>query len=80
MSTRAAKACTFLKSQNDYIGMHQLEIRPLFGDHASHYDTEFVPTYLIEIAETRAQNTWQIVFLLDRDRKVSDVVVHKNCC
>ena len=80
MSTRAAKACTFLKSQNDYIGMHQLEIRPLFGDHASYFDTEFVTAYLMEVAETEAPDSWQVVFPLNRDRKLADVVVPKNCC
>ena len=62
-------ACSLLKSQDDYVGMHQLEIRPLFGNHTGYYYTESVPTYLIEIAKTRAQDSWQIVFLRDRDPK-----------
>ena len=73
-------ACALLKNQDDFIGMHHLQIQSLFGDHTGYHDTEVVPTYLIEVAATEAQETWQIVFLLDRDRKVSDVVVHKNCC
>ena len=79
-STRAAMACALLRNQDDYIGLHQLEIRPLFGNHTGYYITEGVPTYLIEVGETQAQDSWQIVFLLDSERTVSKVVVHKNCC
>lgn len=79
-STRAAMACTLRKNQDEYIGMHHLQIQPLFGDHPGYHATEVVPTYLIETAETEARDSWQIVFPLDQDRNVSDVVVHKNCC
>ena len=79
-STRAAMACALLRDQDDYIGWHQLEIRALFGNHTGYYVTEVVPTYLIEAGETKTQDSWQIVFLLERERTVSKVVVHKNCC
>ena len=79
-STRAGMACSLLKNQDDFVGMHWLEIRPLFGNPTGYFDTEMVPTYMIETAKTRTQDAWQIVFLLNRDRKVSEVVVHKNCC
>ena len=64
----------------DYVGMHRLEIGPLFGDFTGYYFSEMVPTYLIEVAKTKADDTWQIVFLFDRDQKVTKIVVHKNCC
>ena len=48
------------------------------GNHTGYYYTESLPTYLIEIAPTRAQDSWQIVFLRDRDRKVSEFVIYKN--
>lgn len=79
-STRAAMACSLLKTQDAYVGMHRLEVSPLFGNLTGYYITEFIPTYIIETAKTGAQDSWQIVFLLDRDRKVSRIVVHKNCC
>ena len=79
-STRAAMACALLRTQDDYVGMHWLEIGSLFGNPTGYYDTESVPTYLIEVAKTMARDTWQIVFLIDRDGRVSGVVVHKNCC
>ena len=79
-SVRAAMTCSLLRNQDDYVGMHRLEINPLFGNPTGFYYTEFIHTYIIESAKTRAQDSWQIVFLLDRDRKVSEIVVHKNCC
>ena len=79
-STRAAMACSLLRNQHDYVGLHRSEILGLFGHPSGYYYTEMTPTYLIETAKTRAQDSWQIVFLIDRDRQVSEVVVHKNCC
>ena len=79
-STRAAMACSLLKNQHDYVGMRRLEVRPLFGNPTGYYYTESQPTYLIETAKTRAQDSWQIVFLIDRNGKIYDIVVHKNCC
>ena len=77
---RAAMACSLLKNQDDYAGMHRSEIEPLFGDSTGYFWNEAQPTYLIEIAETKADDSWQIVFLHDLDRRVSEIVVHKNCC
>ncbi len=77
---RAAMACSLLKSQADYVGMHGSEIEPLFGEFTGYYHTEIQPTYLIETAKTTADDTWQIVFLIDHDRQVTEIVVHKNCC
>ena len=68
------------RNQNDYIGMHELEILKRFGPSTGYYYTEMTPAYLIEIAKTRAENSWQIVFLINRDRQVREIVVHKNCC
>ncbi len=79
-SMRAAMACSLLRVQDGYVGMHRREIEPLFGNPTGYYETELHPAYLIEAAKTGAQDSWQIVFLIDRDLKVSEVVVHKNCC
>ena len=77
---RAGMACTLLKTQDDYIGMHRLEILDLFGEASGYYYTEMPPTYLIETARTREQDSWQIVFLINKSREVREIVVHKNCC
>lgn len=79
-SARAAMACSLLKNQADYVGMHRLEIGLHFGEFTGYYHTEMQPTYLIERAKTKTDDTWQIVFLIDHDQKVTEIVVHKNCC
>ena len=79
-ATRAAMACALLRTQDDYVGMSRLEIRPLFGDPDGYYYTELQPAYLIETARSMAEDSWQIVFLIDGDRNVRKIVVHKNCC
>ena len=73
-------ACSLLETQDDYVGMHRLEVRPLFGNPTGHYITEIIPTYIIETAKTMSEDSWQIVFLVDRGGNVSKIVVHKNCC
>ena len=78
--SRAEMACSLLGQQNRFIGMHRLEILELFGDSSGYYITEMTPTYLIETARSRDQDSWQIVFLINKDRLIRRVVVHKNCC
>ena len=77
---RAAMTCSLLKNEADYVGKHWLEIGPFLGDFTGYYYSEVQPTYLIEIAKTKADETWQIVFVTDHDGRVTEIVVHKNCC
>ena len=77
---RAKMTCSLIKNQKQYIGKNTLEIRKLFGSYTGHYFSEMYPAYIIETAKTKKQNTWQVVFFIDRKRKVSKIVVHKNCC
>ena len=79
-SIRSQMACSLLKSQQKYIGKDRSEIRSLFGAYTGYYFSDMFPTYLIEIAETNKQDSWQIVFLINKEEKVSKVVIHKNCC
>ena len=75
---RARMACSLIRNQNDYIGMDRSELLTRFGPFTGYHYTETTPTYLIEVAKTRAEDSWQIVFLLDRDRQVREIAVHKN--
>ena len=77
---RAKMTCSLLKNQKQYIGKATLKIRKSFGNYTGHYFSEMYPAYIIETAKTKEQNTWQIVFFINRHRKVSKVAVHKNCC
>jgi len=77
---RAAMVCSLLRNQGDYLGMDLREIGQLFGDSRGYFINERHPSYLIEIAKTEKDNSWQIVFMTSLDGKVTEVVVHKNCC
>ena len=77
---RAQMACSLIKNQKQYIGMDSAEIRKLLGDYSGHYFNEAFPTYIIERAKERGQDSWQLVFLIDRQWRISRIVVHKNCC
>ena len=77
---RAKMACSLLKNQKKYIGLDSSEIRQIFGDYSGYYFNESFPTYLINHAEKKGQDVWQILFLIDKEQKISKIVVHKNCC
>ncbi len=79
-SIRAEMTCSLLKKKKQFIGKHANEIRELFGPSDGHYFSEMFPTYMIEIARKQGQDAWQIVFLIDRNEKISEIIVHKNCC
>jgi hypothetical protein len=77
---RAAMAYSLLKNQGQYKGKFVLDIRKDFGSPDGFYFSDVFPAYLIQRAHSQNEEAWQIVFLLDKDRKVQKVIVHKNCC
>ena len=79
-SVRAKMACSLLKNQKMYIGIDSGEMRKILGNYSGHYFNEAFPTYLIEIAKKMGDDSWQLVFLIDRQERIAKIVVHKNCC
>ena len=79
-SIRAQMACSLLKQQKNFIGKYRWKIREMLGDYDGHYFSGMFPTYIIEVAKKRGEDSWQIVFLIDRKEKISEIIVHKNCC
>lgn len=77
---RSKMACSLLKNQKLYIGKTRSDIRRAFGDHDGFYFSDMFPAYMIETAADRSQNSWQLVFFLDRKELISEIAVHKNCC
>ena len=77
---RAKMAFNLLKNSKKFIGKDRAEIRETLGDFDGFYFSDMFPTYIIETAKKNGDSTWQIVFLLDRNEKVSEIIVHKNCC
>jgi len=79
-ANRASMAASLIRNKKQFIGKDRSEIRKLLGDYSGHYVSGMFPTYLIQDAIKIGDEAWQIVFLLDADEKVKDIVVHKNCC
>lgn len=75
---RQKMACSILKNQKSYVGKSIKEIRAEFGDPDGFYFSDIYPAYLITPEEDKAREYWQIVFLLNNDRKVTEIIVHKN--
>ena len=79
-SVRAKMACSILKNQKKYIGWDSLKIRETFGDGSGYFFSESFPTYLINKPTEENREVWQILFFVDGNHTVSEIVVHKNCC
>lgn len=77
---RALMTSSLQKHENQFKGKSALEIRELLGPFDGFYFTDAYPTYLIQIGKSHSEDTWQIVFLLDDDRLVKKIIIHKNCC
>ncbi len=78
--TRASMAASLLKRQKEFKGKPVQSIRELLGPNDGFYFTDVYPAYFIQVGRNHSEETWQIVFLLDRERHVDEIVVHKNCC
>lgn len=78
--SRSKMACSLMKGQKQFYGKNAIEIRSLLGDFTGHYFSESYPTYLVQIAKIKGEDSWQLLFLIDSDRNVKQVVMHKNCC
>ena len=76
---RANMAYSLIK-QKKYIGKSILDIRAELGDFDGYYFSDAYPTYLINEPIKKGDDVWQLVFLLDKNKLVSSVIVHKNCC
>ncbi len=75
---RATMAYSILVNQKEFIGKSVTEIRNKFGQPDGFYFKDIFPAYLIQIAKSKNEEAWQIVFLLNQDRNVTGVIVHKN--
>lgn len=80
MEARSKMAASLLRNKGQFIGKYRSEIRKVLGDYSGFYVSGMYPTYLIQETSDKSTEAWQVVFLLDAQSKVSDIVVHKNCC
>ena len=75
---RAKMAASAVRNKRLWIGKSLPEVRQELGSHDGYYFTDSIPAYLVQIAETAADETWQVVFLPDNKNRVKDVIIHRN--
>ena len=80
MALKATMACSILKNQEFFIHKNNSEIREMLGDYDGYYFSEMYPTYLIQVGKNHSEESWQLVFMINKDENIKDIVVHKNCC
>lgn len=78
-SERAKMSVSLIKSRR-YLGKYPKEVLVELGPSTGHFWSNEIPAYFIEEGWKGNSDTWQLVFLLDDNRKVSEIKIHKNCC
>lgn len=61
-------------------GRTPLDVKKELGPPSGYYFSDSYLTYLLPETKPNENEIWQIVFLLNKERNISEVVVHKNCC
>jgi len=80
MSQRAKMAYSLLQMKKEFKGLSVPNLRKKLGSPDGYYFSDTIPAYMIAQAQKKGEDSWQIVFMIDKDRKVKDIFVHKNCC
>lgn len=76
-SARAKMALSIVKNPTVFIGKTAPELRQMLGSQTGYYRFDMNPAYLISRDE-EGEDTWQLLFLLDRNYKIKTVKIHKN--
>lgn len=79
-NTRAGMTASLIENKKRYIGLTRKQILERLGRGDGYYFSELYPAYIIYSAKDRSESSWQILFLIDSGQKITDIVVHKNCC
>lgn len=80
VSIRGKMTASLIRNKKNWIGKSRSEIRAFFGPHDGFYFTDTIPAYIVDGGEDNSKETWQVVFLSDKNYKVEDLIIHKNCC
>lgn len=76
ITTKAKMAASILKN-TPFKNKSVTDVWAALGRHDGYYQNDVVPAYIIDDKEN---DVWQVVFLVDSDRNITDVIIHKNCC
>lgn len=75
-----SKMAYSIMTDKTLIGKTYEEIREIFGQNDGFYFIDTYPTYIVQRGKNHSEETWQLVFRMDREYKVRDIIMHKNCC
>lgn len=75
-----SKMAYSIMTDKSLVGKSYEEIREIFGENDGHYFTDTIPAYIIQEGKNHSEDTWQLVFKMDKKYKVRDIIMHKNCC
>jgi hypothetical protein len=76
---RGGQAAAICRDKS-FIGKSVAEIRNILGKSDGYFWTDHIPAYIIGNGNLKDGSRWQIVFLINEDKKISEVKIHKNCC
>ncbi len=80
MSERAGMAVDLIKKKT-YLNQPLERVIKEMGPRSGYFISERIPTYFVVEGWEKNENSWQLVFLPDRNGNiVEDVRIHKNCC
>lgn len=75
-----AKMAYSIMTDKSLIGKSYEEIREIFGDNDGYYFSDTIPTYIVQRGKNNTEETWQLVFRMDKSYNVKEIFMHKNCC
>jgi hypothetical protein len=76
---RASMAYSLIQGKT-FIGKSAKEVKTMLGPTSGYFWSKRIPTYFIEEGWDKNQDSWQLVFLIDEQDRVTEVKIHKNCC
>lgn len=79
VQTRASMAADIVKRKS-FLGVSVEEVEKALGKHDAYFKNDFIPAYALNEGWKTGEDTWQLVFLPDRELKIVDVFINKNCC
>lgn len=75
-----AKMAYAMITNKKFLGRSPIDVKKELGQASGYYFSDSYLTYLIPENQPKENEIWQIVFLLSKERTISEVIVHKNCC
>ena len=75
--TRSKMAATLMGSK-ELLNKGPDEIRNILGPWDGYLSADILPAYIIWDGRIAGGDSWQLVFLLDKSHKTSEIIVNKN--